>query len=574
VAAVCAVSLDQDLASAIVEAMPDAVLLIDQAETIVFANARVEAMLGYGRDELVGRSIEVLVPRGVGDARRPDLSVRRKDGSELSVEMSVSPLRTACGAFSAVAIRVSSFRALFDETPEGVFVSNRENRWTDVNPAACRMLGYSREELLGKWADDFFPPEDVSKLVEAREELGHTTPARSVTLEHGMRRKDGTFVPVEVTAKFFEDGHCRAFMRDISDRRRAERERDESLCWTRAVLEQSPVGLALTRGPQLEPLEFNARAEELLGQPLDGSGELNGRLHGLDGQPTDSERLPIIEAMRSKQVVAAQFLAKNAASGFTPIAVKAAPIVGPDGRMLGAVAAFEDITAVKELERLRAEWSGVVAHDLRQPLGAISLTAELLARATESPTFHRYAERIHAASTRLNRMVGDLMDISRIEASRLELVRQPVDVTAVLRSCVEHAALQAPDRAFDVRVQGEVPDTDADPDRIAQVIENLLTNAIKYGKAGSGIVATVAHECGEVAVSVANEGRPLSSEELARIFERFQRTPSAKLEGIQGVGLGLYITRSLVEAHGGRITAESSPEGINTFRFTVPAHRR
>ncbi len=103
-----------------------------------------------------------------------------------------------------------------------------------------------------------------------------------------------------------------------------------------------------------------------------------------------------------------------------------------------------------------------------------------------------------------------------------------------------------------------------------QVLENLLTNAVKYGKAATPVVARVASDGREVAVSVTNEGPALTPEESVRIFERFQRTDSAKLQGIKGVGLGLYITRSLVEAHGGRITAESSSEGVTTFRFTLP----
>jgi signal transduction histidine kinase len=260
----------------------------------------------------------------------------------------------------------------------------------------------------------------------------------------------------------------------------------------------------------------------------------------------------------------------SAAGRLTPIAVSAGPIVGADGSVLGAVVAFEDISAAKELERLRTEWSAVVAHDLRQPLGTISLSAQMLARATDDGKLLRHAEHIDAAAKRLHRMVGDLMDLSRLDARRLQLVRRRVDVPALVSATIERIALQAPDRAFDVRLQDQVPDVDADPDRIAQVMENLLTNAVKYGEGGTSITARVSLEDGEVVVAVTNEGRSLATEDLTRIFERFQRAPSAKLQGIQGVGLGLYITRSLVEAHGGRITAESTPSGATTFRFTLP----
>jgi signal transduction histidine kinase len=170
-------------------------------------------------------------------------------------------------------------------------------------------------------------------------------------------------------------------------------------------------------------------------------------------------------------------------------------------------------------------------------------------------------------------MVADLMDLSRLDARRLELVRQRVEVPTLASASIERMALQVPERAFDLHALGDVPDADADPDRIAQVMDNLLTNAVKYGRRGTPITVSVSSEDGAVVVAMTNEGRPLTAEELVHIFERFHRTASAKLEGIEGVGLGLYITRSLVEAHGGCITAESTPAGRTTFRFTLPAAR-
>ncbi len=236
-------------------------------------------------------------------------------------------------------------------------------------------------------------------------------------------------MPVEVKAKLFSDGRVYAFVRDITQRRRAEQERDETLRWVHAVLEQSPVGLALVHGPRFEHLEFNARAEQLLGPPWHSECELRARLHARsDGRPAPPEELPVVEALRGKRVMGAEYLATNSEKGLTPIAVNAGPIAGPDGAVLGAVAAFEDISAAKELERLRAEWSSVVTHDVRQPLATIVFNAQLLARVCDSPSTSKYVERIRAASARLNRMVGDLMDLSRLEARRLQLVRQSVDV--------------------------------------------------------------------------------------------------------------------------------------------------
>src|SRR5258708_15767543 len=136
-------------------------------------------------------------------------------------------------------------------------------------------------------------------------------------------------------------------VRDITERKRAERERDESLRWMRAVLEQSPVGLILVHGPGADEVEFNARAQQMLGRPKETYVELRSRLRTLDGRPPDPEQLPIAAALRGKSTVATEFLVRNAAGTFTPVAISGAPIVGLDGTVLGAVDAFEDITAAK-----------------------------------------------------------------------------------------------------------------------------------------------------------------------------------------------------------------------------------
>jgi signal transduction histidine kinase len=391
--------------------------------------------------------------------------------------------------------------------------------------------------------------------------------------ETTFRRRDGAFVPIELSSKFLLDGRQVAFLRDISERKRADREREQSFRWMHAVLEQSPVGLILVRKPGCSRIEANSQLLGMIGGPVETFDQLPDLFLAADGTPVDNEDCVSFLALRGEAPAPRERLLRGRDGRLLPVIASAAPIVDPDGAVQGAVVAVQDISATKELERLRAEWSSVVAHDLRQPLGAISLNAQVLERATEDPRLRTRIERIRSAAQRLNRMVGDLMDLSRLDARRLELVRQNVDLPALVRASVERMALEAPDRPFDVRVQGEIPAADADPDRVAQVMENLLTNAVKYGTGGTPIVVAVEHATSEIAVAVTNDGQELAPAELSRLFQRFQRAPSAKLKGIDGTGLGLYITRSLVEAHGGRIAAESMPSGRITFRFTLPAAR-
>jgi PAS domain S-box-containing protein len=561
-------------------------------------------IVGYSREELLGLSSHVIThPADVhvdheGKTRlacgeipyfRRDKRYVRKDGSIVFVRLTASLVRDEQGApiylFSQLeditermvadeALRrsESDFRRLFDQASDGIFIMDPAGRYTDVNAAGCEILGYSREELVGKTIMDLVPTEDAPRLAHVRQLML----CRGVTrvLEEGrLRRKDGVFISIEVSSKFLLDGREVAFVRDVSDRKRAEREREESLRWRRAVFEQSPVGLVLCHGLRGQGVECNSRLLQMVGAqaPIDSLDQLRSALRTPDGAQIPVEDCPGMRAFCGETTHAVELLLCDTKGGSTPVIATAAPIVGPDGTVLGVVIAFQDIATTKELERLRAEWNSVVAHDLRQPLGSILLCTQVLARATGDANLLKYVERIRAAATRLNRMVGDLMDLSRLEASRLELARQSVDVTALVHAAAERARLETADRCFDVSDPGDVPEVCADPDRITQVLENLLTNAVKYGKAGTPIVMGVASEGGEVAVSVTNEGRAMTPDEITTIFQRFQRTSSAKRQRVQGVGLGLYITRSLVEAHGGRITVESSPAGETTFRFTLPA---
>lgn len=162
-------------------------------------------------------------------------------------------------------------------------------------------------------------------------------------------------------------------------------------------------------------------------------------------------------------------------------------------------------------------------------------------------------------------MIQDLLDFSRIEARQLTIVRQDVDLAALVRACIDSLTPEAPGRPLELRAHGPIEHVQADPDRLAQVMDNLLTNALKYGEPGTPITVDIQPRTGCVEVSVTNEGRGIAPNQQPRLFQRFQRIDARK-----GVGLGLYIARKLVEAHGGSIGVESRPGATTTFHFTIP----
>ncbi len=593
------------------------------------------------------------------------------------------------------------YRNLVEGAPEGVFVADPEGRYIDVNAAACRLLGYTREELVGMRITDLVPPEEIPRLRASRQLL--LTPGVVQVAEWNLRTQSGEFVPVEVSAVMLADGRRQAFVHDISERKRAsealrrseeglaraqraahlgsfdwdlrtrivirsaelcaicgidpiqdtaapgtfadaihpadraevlgllraaesqghsyelehrllladgterfvlhrgevireegrparivgtmlditarkraEHLRGESLQELQAVLDECPVGIILARGAKGESLRLNLCAKRIIGQPVDYVGQYPAMLQTPEGRVIEPQEHPILRALHGEAVAPTEFLLLQAGRPRLPVSMSGAPIPPASDGAPRAVVTMEDLTALKALERLRAEWSSIVAHDLRQPLNAVALHAHLvmrklsLAPAGSLEGVAQSMEAIARSTARVSRMIDDLLDLSRLEAHRLNLSRSPTDLVGLVRNVIEPLALEEPVQPFEVRVDGAIPTLNVDPDRIGQIVENLLSNARKYGKPGAPIVVGLGTAGRQVRVRVTNEGPGIASEALPRLFGRFVRAEDAKHSRVKGIGLGLYITRELVAAHGGDISVESIPGIKTTFQVTLP----
>jgi signal transduction histidine kinase len=256
-----------------------------------------------------------------------------------------------------------------------------------------------------------------------------------------------------------------------------------------------------------------------------------------------------------------------------PMLVSAAPVLDAQGRRSGAVAIYQDISTLKELERLREEWSSAVAHDLRQPVGIISVGTGLLASQLDRGQLDEARTvlgRIRQSTTRLNRMINDLLDVSRIGASRLALERTETDLVPWLDEAVGRLALLAPGNPVRLRTEVRRAVASIDPMRIEQVLGNLISNAAKYGEAGAAITIRLESAGAYFEVGVSSRGLGILPTELPMLFHRFSRTDAARKGAAPGLGLGLYICKGLVEAHGGTIRVTSEPGAETTFTFTIP----
>lgn len=724
--------LDEGIAESLFEGISTAVIVADERGRIRRMNAEAEKLFGWQQEEVRGEPVEVLLPERLREQHADQHAVfmhgtrdramtsgrafpaRRKDGTEFQAEIGLSRVRTPRGVLVLALVRdlteklqaeaalrkaAAEFHALIEQASDGIFIADLSGRYTEVNTAACRLLGYTREELIGKTILELIPAEDAPRLAEDRTSFLRGEARLS---EWRLRHKDGTFVPVEVSASILPDGRWQAIVRDISARKAAEEalrrsqealaraqrvaqlgswdwnlvtntiERSEELYamfgvephtgpsaplaflqlipypertqveraleaavqdgrpfkvehrlrrpdgterWVRhqgeatlengratrlvgtllditelktselqreqalrrlgAVLEQAPAGIIILEGEQGETVEMNERARHLLGSPASTPptrlDQVAGRTFGPDGRALSLDELPGARALRGEQVESMELQLAREDGRVVPVLAHAAPLRNERGTR-AAVVVLEEISALKELERLRTEWNSIVAHDLRQPLNAIGLYARiLLKKLGHVADAERISRQILRGVQQLDRMVGDLLDLSRLEAKRMVLEKEPTDLMELARSALERAALEARDNHFELHANAPLPRVDVDPGRIEQVLDNLLSNAWKYGRAGSAIALELAAEAGQVCVSVTNEGPGISEGQRARLFQRFYRTEDARRGGRAGTGMGLHICRELVEAHGGRLGVESRPNETTTFRFSLPA---
>lgn len=246
----------------------------------------------------------------------------------------------------------------------------------------------------------------------------------------------------------------------------------------------------------------------------------------------------------------------------------AAPIRGPGGEVAGAVTTLTDITELHDLQERHADLLRAISHDLRSPLSVVVAQAQLLERRPEGAMAQRAAS-IRVAARRMDVMIEELVDFASLDAGRLELRLEPVDLAGFVRALIERLAGTLDTERLHLEAPGGVPRALADPDRLERIVVNLLSNAFKYSAPGSPIRVEILAGAHGPALVVRDAGPGIDPTELPRLFQRFFRGRRDRQVG--GIGLGLYVTRALVEAHGGRISVESRPGEGSAFRVELPA---
>ena len=344
------------------------------------------------------------------------------------------------------------------------------------------------------------------------------------------------------------------------------------------IIDRLPEAVIVIRGLEEQTLVTNAKANLLFGTAVTSGSSLHnwrpsGRLEQADGRSIQLASLGLADALeRGLSSSGKETVLVRDDGARVDLLVNSAPLSDAQGQPAGAVSVFADITPLREFDRARDTFIAVATHELKNPLTSLRACTQLLLRRVDRLPLNsqdrRSLEVINDQAQRLERLIRRLLDASRIQLGRLELKLEPVDLVALTRQVIE--GYQA--AAVRHRIVLEAPDAGVsgcwDRDALAEVLHNLVENAVRYSPDGGEVRVDIQAVESGVEVRVSDKGPGIASEEQSRIFERFYRSPQQSSPGC--LGLGLYICRQIVELHGGRIWVESVEGRGTSFRFVLP----
>lgn len=483
----------------------------------------------------------------------------------------------------------SILQALMEYIPEGIVIATGPKvtiRW--VSRYAQEFLGRSPEALqglsvrekgvdwfVGREGGDKADPEDLP-LVRA------TLGGEVVTDEEWIvRRDDGAHFTLSVNAGPIRDreGHFTggiAAWRDVTERKSGERERERLLAEFDSTFLAIADGVMIF-GPQGEILRINPAAREILNYSDDiiaaplSERRRKVKVEGPEGKALPMEKWPSSRALRGETVRGQILVLRLPGDRRVWLSASAAPIRLPGGGLLGAVATLTDITQIHELQEQHELYLHTISHDLRAPLTVIYGHLQLLCKdlgAAAGEETRRNLDAVLKSAERMNLMIEDLVDAARLEGGELILEKEEVRISDFLDDFLKRS-----EPALEVgRIRLEIPHgiapVRADTDRLERILHNLISNALKYSPPTTPVLVAAEQTAEEIVISVIDQGEGITSRDQEHIFKRFYRPKGARR--VDSVGLGLYITRMLVEAHGGRLWVKSRKGEGSTFCFTLP----
>ncbi|MFL5358386.1 ATP-binding protein [Archangium sp.] len=470
-----------------------------------------------------------------------------------------------------------------------VWETDASFRFTFVSQQAERLLGYPVQQWTREpdfWLKHLYPSDQdwaPAFCIKA------ATECRPHEFDYRMVAADGRVVWLRDLVTVVSEGgsfrKLRGIMVDITEQRRAQENLERTVSALRATLDSTADGVIVV-DRDWRITTFNARFQELWNIP---SRLLDTR----DGRALSAYMGP---QLKDPEQVRARVLELFAAPEQESFEV----LEHLDGRILerysrpqrlgdtiiGRVFSYRDVTAqrraqaererllreAEEAIRVRDDFLSIASHELKTPLTPLKLHLQVLKQrgSAGQPVPLHHAEKALAQVVRLSGLINDLLDTSRIQAGRLELRHEPVSLRELTHEVLADLRPVSPHHTLEYEEPGEPLTLHGDRSRLAQVLVNLLENALKYSPTGGTIRVTLERQGALARVSVADRGIGIPADQKAHLFERFFRARNAPISGFGGLGLGLYICRDIVEHHGGHIWVESEVGQGSTFRFTLP----
>jgi len=476
------------------------------------------------------------------------------------------------------------YRQVVENSLGFVFTCSMEGRFTSLNAFTAETLGYRAENLTGHAVAELLDSPGTAAFQDCLQTLKTADEWQGAL---ALRRSDGVYRRIAFRSRRMELPGEPPFIlnhgMDVTEQHEAEEALHLAMRQRELILESVGDGIY---GIDLEGrLTFiNQAAARTLGYTPE---QLKGRdLHEIihhshaDGTPYAKANSPILEGMRRHETIRMRdevFWCKNGAS--IPVEYSASPLI-EDGQISGMVVAFQDVSERRRLEKMKDEFISTVSHELRTPLTSLRASLGLISSGSLDKRPEKQRQMVEMAicnCDRLVRLVNDILDFDSVERGKLPLDRRGVEAVDLLRRAADVAHAAASQANVNFRIDAPPAPVVADAERILQVLNELVANAIKFSPPGTVIRLTAkapaagSSGCGEVCFGVEDQGCGIALEKLERIFERFQQGDGSDSRALGGTGLGLALCRSIVEQHGGRIWAESTVGQGSRFLFTLPA---
>lgn len=477
------------------------------------------------------------------------------------------------------------YRAMIQTANEGIWLIDATARTLYVNDRMATLLGTSPAIMTGQTVYQFTFPQDRNAHLER---IRHNVSGVSEHFEARFRRTDGSEVLVLVSTSPLpgSDGQivgALGMFTDITERKRMEAALRQSEHRFRRLVESNLVGIvvsdltgAIYEANDVYLAMVGYSQEELLAGKVRWDALTPPEYHATDMQALERLRTTGVAGPYEKAHIRKD-------DSLVPVLVSQVLFDEERGFILGIVL---DISERKALEQRKDEFISLASHELRTPLtgskGNLELAAHRVRRLLQQPWPPEAATALHSIEALLqralhllamqDRLIGELLDVSRIQAQTLELALTHCDLVSLVREVVENQRLVTPHRAIQLDLPGEPISILADPDRIRQVVSNYLTNALKYSSEEQRVQVGLQVEGQHTRVWVRDHGPGLSSQAQQHLWERFYRVPEVKVQSGSegGLGLGLYLCRTLIALHQGSVGVQSTPGQGSTFWFTIP----